>query len=313
MPSIPLICVVLACALQLAIAQPDPSVAEAERLFEEGRALARDGKHAEACERFAASLALDYSIGAQLNLADCAAELGRTREAWALFVAAGAAAERAGDARRAEFARGRAAILEAKLVTLVVEIADGHRAELGLSIGGRSLPAAARVRDVVEPGPTKIVATLPGHPPFTRTITAKPGDTVTIAIPSFAPPGAPPAGIDTSPSSGPREIATWSLAGAGGLTALAAGVLAWRASSAYEEAASGSECMRVVNGIRCSPGGDAMIAEAQRTADIATVFTAASALLVGAGAVLYLTRPRDVVVRPVASESAVGIVAGGRF
>ena len=45
--------------------------AAAETLFREGKALGTDGKIAEACPKFEASLELDRSLGTLLNLADC--------------------------------------------------------------------------------------------------------------------------------------------------------------------------------------------------------------------------------------------------
>lgn len=44
---------------RVAIAAP----AEATRLFEEGRELAKQGRHAEACDRFTQSLALEPAPG----------------------------------------------------------------------------------------------------------------------------------------------------------------------------------------------------------------------------------------------------------
>ena len=53
-----------------AVAQPGDTVG-AEALFREGKRLLKDGKTAEACDKFAASDHLDRSAGTLLNLADC--------------------------------------------------------------------------------------------------------------------------------------------------------------------------------------------------------------------------------------------------
>ena len=100
-----LISLAVLCAALPASAQPTTS--EADRLFEEGRALAKKGDHERACPLFAKSLALDHSIGTQLNLADCHEQLGRLREAWLLFTSAATESARSADAKRTAFARQR--------------------------------------------------------------------------------------------------------------------------------------------------------------------------------------------------------------
>jgi len=51
-------------------AQPVPGgqAAEGARLFEEARVLVKEGKFAEACEKFTQSYQLDRAAGTQLNL-----------------------------------------------------------------------------------------------------------------------------------------------------------------------------------------------------------------------------------------------------
>ncbi len=77
----------------------------AEQLFRDGRELLDAGKTDEACEKFAASQRLAPAIGTQLNLATCREKQGKTATAWSLFVDVESAAQRAGDAKRARFAR----------------------------------------------------------------------------------------------------------------------------------------------------------------------------------------------------------------
>ncbi|HEU4616168.1 MAG TPA: hypothetical protein VFS15_28920, partial [Kofleriaceae bacterium] len=49
---------------------------ESTRLFEEGRALAKQGKYEQACATFSRSLELERAPGTLLNLADCHEHLG---------------------------------------------------------------------------------------------------------------------------------------------------------------------------------------------------------------------------------------------
>ena len=110
---------------------------EADRLFEEGRALAKAGHYAEACERFGKSIAIERTIGTELNLADCQERLGHLREAWGLFIAGAGDAEAKGDAKRASYARDRAAALEPKMTVVIVKVAQPTLTGLLITISGR--------------------------------------------------------------------------------------------------------------------------------------------------------------------------------
>lgn len=94
---------------------------EAEVLFREGRRLAKQGKLAEACDKFEASERFESSVGTLLNLGDCREKLGRLASAWAAFRMAEDKAKRAGDDDKRMIEAGkRAARLEAKVPTLVI-------------------------------------------------------------------------------------------------------------------------------------------------------------------------------------------------
>ena len=59
----------------------DPAAAQA--LFDQGRDLMRQNKHAEACPKLAESNRLDPAIGTLFHLADCYEQSGRVASAWA--------------------------------------------------------------------------------------------------------------------------------------------------------------------------------------------------------------------------------------
>src|SRR5262249_12998089 len=132
------------------------SKALAEAAFKEARRLVRQGKVAEACPKFEASLKLDPAPGTQLNLADCYARLGRTASAWAIFVEV---AEKDTKAARAAEARRRAKALEPKLSRLTVsaENADGLR----VTRDGDDITALLGVAVPVDPG-RHVVAAMRG-------------------------------------------------------------------------------------------------------------------------------------------------------
>lgn len=305
--------ILLACLVLPGDVRAQPS--EADRLFEEGRQLAKDGKFAEACERFTRSLALERTVGTELNLADCHEKQGHLREAWQLFDTAATEAERSGDDKRAKFAHDRATAVDGKLVTIILKIAEPARAGLAVTIAGRAVTPAGEVREKSDPGDIAITATAPGAPAFSTTAKGAAGTTVTIDIPAATEHRPPPITepIETRRSSTRVRIAL-AIGVGGGASALAALAFSLKGRSDYNATADGSHCMHVTGGIICDDTGDSAIAHAQRLADIGTGFAIGAGALVATSAVLYFTAPRTpVTVAPTATATSVGVTLGGRF
>jgi hypothetical protein len=307
------IAVSLLLAAPVARAQPEPG-GEADRLFEEGRALARDGKYAEACDRFARSFELDRTTGTELNLADCHEKLGHLSEAWRLFSAAADEAQRTGNSKRGAFARGRADALVAKLATVVIRVADPTRAGLAITIGGRPVPPRAEIQDRFDPGELEIVATAPGRPRFATTVEGAAGATVVVDLPASADRTGPAQPVEQRRSRGRVRLA-WGLAGAGGVAALASLGLTFVARRDYNATADGAHCMHVTGGIVCDDTGDADIRSSQRLADLGTGFAIGGGVVLAAAAVVYLTAPRTspVTVAPTATATGVGLAVSRHF
>ena len=288
---------------------------EADRLFEEGRQLARDGKFAEACERFTRALELERTVGTELNLADCHEKQGQLREAWQLFDNAATEAERTGDDKRAKFAHDRAAAVDSKLVTIVVRIAEPARTGLAVTIAGRAVTPAAEVRDKSEPGDIAVTASAPGMSAFATTAKGVAGATVTVDIPITSEHQPPPVHdtIETRRSRS-RVLLALGIAAGGGASGIAALALSLKGRSDYNATADGSHCMHVTGGVICDDTGDRAIARAQRLADVGTGFAVAAGALAVTSAILYVTAPRTAVsVSPTASATSVGVSLGGRF
>jgi hypothetical protein len=155
-------------------------------LFKEGRALASDGKYAEACPKFEASLELEVGVGTQFNLADCWEHIGRTASAQKLFLGAAASAKAAGQADREQVLRERATALEPRISKLVIDVSDNSprltvkRDDLPLDQEqwGKALP--------VDAGKYEISAKAPGKKPWHKTVEVKPGaPVVSIEVPAL--------------------------------------------------------------------------------------------------------------------------------
>src|SRR5271156_4908852 len=121
-PTLPesLLLVLLATlAARPAFAQSRASdVAAAQALFDDGRALMKAGKFAEACPRLEESERLDSGPGTEVNLADCYEHAGRTASAWAEVEVVADSLRARGKHDREKSARARASVLQPKLTKL---------------------------------------------------------------------------------------------------------------------------------------------------------------------------------------------------
>src|SRR5262245_30895164 len=108
---------------------------DAERLFEEGRALFQEKRFAQACTKLSESDRAEPSVGTRGLLAACHEQIGKLATAQREYVETAELARRAGDAREA-FARDRAQALEARVPRLAVQRAEGVPADAVLLIDG---------------------------------------------------------------------------------------------------------------------------------------------------------------------------------
>jgi hypothetical protein len=284
-------------------------------LFQEGRALAKNGNYAEACDRFAKSYELDRGVGTELNLADCQDHLGHSFEAWRLFE--DAAKQSSTNPTRAKFARDRAIALEAKLATIVVMLGDADVAGVAVTIGGKTVMPAAEIRQRLDPGSVDIVIVRPGAPPVRKSLQAAAGKTTVFDVPTASIPDVP----SPSPQSGSLRVSElvqlrksrvrlalglW-VGGALGL-ATSAG-LGLKAKSDYDTAKAAFLACATDT---CQAQPLASIHHAQHLADAGTVFAIVGAGLLAGGAVAYITAPHWVA-RPIASKDSIGMSVSGRF
>jgi hypothetical protein len=312
--------VLCACALGgvlapgLATAQPS-STAAAESLFNEGRELMKQGDFPAACEKFAASHALEPSVGALLNLGDCREKNGQIASAWVAYRQAAAQAQRDGDERRARVAQRHAARLEPGLSYLVIEISDQARVP-GLTITRDGEVVEQPLwgqRAPVDPGDHQVQVEAPGHLPQTLTVTVAPGSkVVNVPVPVLekAPvdeqpdtaaepePGtqiddggsAPAAGLGGSRDDG-GGLSTGRMVAIGGgvvgLAGVATGVLyALRSQSRWDQAQDG-HCNELD---QCDPQGLALARQASDAATISNIsYGVGLGLLAGSVALWFLT------------------------
>lgn len=291
----------------------------AQSLFYEARALMQRGRYAEACPKLEESQRLDSGIGTQFNLANCYEHVGRVATAWAGFLEVAAQSKASGQVERERVARRRAQILERRLPKLVIQVEaptpglQVRRDEV--MVGEAGLGTAVPV----DPGPHTVKASLGNKLPWTTTVRAVEGKTVTVIIPRDTPlvatsplapmpiapmPIAPP--NETTQPSAPVQttaaifpptysdehdsVPTQRIVGYGvgvaGLVGLGVGG-AYGLKSLLDRNESRSHCAGDV----CDAQGVGLRDDALRNGNIATVATIAGGVLVVGGIVLLATAP----------------------
>ena len=276
---------------------------EAQRLFNEGRALLREGRVEQAAVRFRESLAVVPTVGASLNLGDCEVRLGRFATAYRQFETAATLAERI-DPERVSEARDRLKMLSPRVAFLVLRAAGGSPATL--SVDGEALPeatthwavdggshvVAARCADGTS---DRIVADVAVGATATRTICEPGRPRIEAATPPGAETKQPAQPTQPTPRTEARSSALttvgWTSAGVGG-AAVVTGIVLGAVALSKKSTAS-SDCPTYP---RC---GQADLPRAQSDYDAASGFASGSTvtLAVGAGllagGVLLLLLTRD--------------------
>lgn len=320
---------VLVGSLLLATAAHGQPTPESTRLFEEGRALAKAGKHAAACDRFAESYALVQAPGTALNRGDCLEKLGQLVAARAVYAEALGELEAAKDARAA-FARQRVDAVTARLVVLKIAVAEPALPGLVVELDGEPLTLGATIAAYAEPGTIEVSATAPGHEAATVTREGGAGQRLVIELPALVPTDAGGAGNGGSGAGGADEpggrrkrgyVLLAAGAGAGGVIALGiSGVLGLSAKGLQTDAIDGGDCTRIPAGepdagrLACNADGQAALDRAGSRADVATVLAVGGGLLVGTAIALYVLAPREALaITPAVSATSVGLELSARF
>jgi hypothetical protein len=164
--------------------QPAPS---ADRLFQEGVKLFQQGATRTACERFAASYALDHASGTLFNLAGCHEKDGKLWLAHEELVELVRRAIAAGKPEKAAQLRARVSDLEARLPKIRL-VSSGSSNVASIAVDGREVDASLwAVPLPVDAGTHAIVFSAPGKVSATATATViEPSDVASVNVPTLA-------------------------------------------------------------------------------------------------------------------------------
>lgn len=269
----------------------------AEALFRQAKALMEQGELESACEKFAASQALEPGLGTLLYLGDCYERAGRFASALATFRQAAELAKERGDVARLRLAEVRVSALEPRAPTL--EIRNGpapQGLDLQITVGGVPWPRADIGRRVPrDAGQYEIRFSAPGYEPFVTNIELKNADAVQVSVPRLVPAAARPAvsaarpvvAADDHGGSSQRTWA-WVVGGTGAALLATGGVFAGFAVSKNDD--SKEDCARD-DPNRCGVAGVGLRDDARNLAKLATVAAALGGVALAGGLVLYVSAP----------------------
>ena len=266
---------------------------EMVRAFEEGRALAKQGQYDAAAEKFLESIAIEPSVGALLNLADCYQRQGKSTLAVTRFHEAAKLADAIGDPRANE-ARKRAAKAESLLAWIVLgptRAGDTPR----VTIDDRpAAPVDGKI--VVDPGTHVVVVAWARGEQRRTTLALRPGESTIVDL-SPAPEPLPRAHAAEQTRPPPAEPSTLRWVGIGGAaagalaigTGLIFGLVAKdRRDELIEACPTYPTCSESLRADL-----DPKVESATRSADIATVVVVSGVALAAAGIVLWIVAPRS--------------------
>lgn len=328
---------VMALGALVAPSHSRADAAAADALFEEGRRLMGEKRHAEACAKFEGSYREEATLGTLLNLANCREIAGQLATAWARWGEAEARARQAGD-DRASLARERRDALVPRLPKLTVVVINPR-------------PGLTVLRDDTELAPGSFGSALPTDP-GTHVIQVVRADGVLhrqelqlaegqqlrveldLAQIEAAAPREPPkrepvrvvalTPEDYDPGAAQRT-AGWVTTGFGGAALVAGFVLGGIALG--EKGSSGCVDAAAGDGRLCPTGGVAAIERAETLATAGQWVGIAGAVVAGVGLTLVLTapdadvaelerratRPPTLALRAAGGPSAAGVSVGGAF
>lgn len=154
--------------------------AAARALFDEGRALTKEGKHAEACAKFEASQKLEAKASTALNLATCYEKQQKYATAWSTFGTAATLAKREGHAERETYARKQMAAMENKLAKLTINVGSSQEG-LQVTLDGKPvIDAMFGTALPIDPGSHELAATAPNKKAWSKQFVV-PAEKVSIA------------------------------------------------------------------------------------------------------------------------------------
>jgi hypothetical protein len=315
--------------------EADRNGAEAEELFQNGKAALARQDYARACQYFQDSQKLDPGLGTLINLAICHELDGKLATAWTEFktVEEQAALQKPPQFDRIRTAREHSDAIYPRLARIrILVLPSVQVAGLTVAVDGREmLPALWTGGVPVDSGPHAIEATAPGKTPFQASLILQDGVANTVQVlalrdaPKVLPAMPSPPPIDartlTAPKSDPRtqrvagEI-TMFVGGAALLAGATFGVLALVKRGAANLCSPSAPC------VSADPAKDSTLGAARDgyqganlAANLANLLIPTGLIAGGIGGYLFFTanQQRSVSLTAIALPGRAALSASGRF
>lgn len=304
----------------LAFTAPALGQTTAAALFDEAKALMKEGAYERACPKIQEAHRLSPTPGTVLTLGDCLEHAGKLASSWGAFKDAEVAARAAKDIDREREAQRRAGLLAPKLARLAVVVPPAARVagfelkrdgeKIGEGQWGSPLP--------VDIGAHTIETSAPGKKPWSTVVRIETnGSTASVEVPMMETVTVIAAAPEQRAAFwGTQRILGLSLTGAGLAGLITSAV--YTAKMASKNAESRLYC-RPTNPDICSAIGVDLREQAFSAAHIANGTVIAGGLLAATGLVVFLTTPRaqphvaaaSTAVRPVFGPGGAGIALEG--
>lgn len=300
-----------ALALPVRAFANEPEVAE--QLFQEGHALLKEQRYADACPKFAESQLHDPASGTLLALAYCQELAGSLASARSSYVAAAALAHQENHSDREQAANERAESLAPRVSTLTINVPATllQLSALRVAENGVEVPRTDWSRPVaVDGGSYAVTVTAPGREPWSARVTVAPErDHQSADVPELLSAASVPAArtgtaalaatLPPAPEHTRRywttaRVAGWSAIGAGAVTGALSAYFAVKTKSAQDDYEA--DALRSIEGqtgptgtrIPWDASGHAREVDGKRDAALGQGFAIASGALLVGGAALVI-------------------------
>jgi hypothetical protein len=286
----------LVLALMTCAASAAGQPTDAEKLFNEGRKQLREGQFAMACEKFAASHALDASVGTLLNLGECNEKQDRLATALGFYRDAATLAAGRNDAERVELAHKRAAQVEPRVIHLTVAVLGASASKVEVRLDGTAVPLSSRGNPLaIDAGLHTVTASTPeGRRWSTPVVASEDGSSLRVEVPALNEPApassAQPAPASASRPLGAQRVGALVVMGAGAVSLVISGLFALSARSQYAEVSLHCDEART-----CDRVGYLGVQAARQSGDVALLTSLVGLGALAGGAALWFTAPRAAV------------------
>lgn len=304
--SIALVSAVLALPKAAIAAESSASEkAAAEALFREAVALIERDQTGAACDKFAASQAIDPALGTMLRLADCYDRVGKTASAWALFEQAAATARGANQPERERIAVERGKELESRLSKVVLSLSGAAPPGLEVRLNDVAIPTASLGTALpVDPGTLRVQLKAEGYHTLEKRFEIATGpSSATLELPALKPapktnaaaaqPSAAGGSAEPSPEASrgsTQRVFAYVTGGVGIAGLIASGVLGYKAYDLNQS--SLDQCLDD-DPNACTRDGKIERDDARKFGNFATVAGVTGGALLAASVVLLVTAPSD--------------------